>query len=42
MQTLVIQTQNRENYAAHYKGYKHGVDEAYWKFKGGALILLLT
>lgn len=36
MQTLVIQTQHRENYAAHDRGYKHGVDEAYWKFKGGS------
>ena len=36
MQTLVIQTQHRENYAAHNEGYKHGVDDAYWKFKGGS------
>jgi len=36
MQTLVIQTQHRENYAAHNEGYKHGVDEAHWKFKGGS------
>ena len=35
MQTLVIQTQYRENYAAHDEGYKHGVSEPYWKFKGG-------
>ena len=35
MQTLVIQTQYRENYAAHDEGYKHGVSEAHWKFKGG-------
>ena len=35
MQTLVIQTQHRENYAAHDEGYRHGVDEAHWKFKGG-------
>ena len=35
MQTLVIQTQHRENYAAHNEGYKHGVDQAHWKFKGG-------
>ena len=35
MQTLVIQTQYRENYAAHNEGYKHGVSEAHWKFKGG-------
>ena len=36
MQTLVIQTQYRENYAAHNENYEHGVDEAYWKFKGGS------
>jgi len=35
MQTLVIQTQYRENYAAHNEDYKHGVDEPYWKYKGG-------
>ena len=35
MQTLVIQTQYRENYAAHNEDYKHGIDEPYWKFKGG-------
>ena len=32
---LVIQTQNKENYAAHNEDYVHGVDGAYWKFKGG-------
>ena len=36
MQTLVISTQYRENYAAHNEGYEHGVDEAHWKFKGGS------
>ena len=36
MQTLVITTQHRENYAAHNEGYRHGVDEAHWKFKGGS------
>ena len=36
MQTLVIQTQHRENYAAHNECYEHGVDEAHWKFKGGS------
>ncbi len=41
MQTLVIQTQHRENYAAHNEGYKHGVDQAHWKYKVVALILLL-
>jgi hypothetical protein len=35
MQTLVINTQYRENYAAHNEGYEHGVDEAHWKYKGG-------
>ena len=29
MQTLVIQTQYRENYAAHDEGYEHGVSEPY-------------
>ena len=32
---LVIQTQYRENYAAHNEHYVHGVSEPYWKFKGG-------
>ena len=32
---LVIQTQYRENYAAHNEDYVHGVSESYWKFKGG-------
>ena len=32
---LVINTQYRENYAAHDEDYVHGVSEAYWKFKGG-------
>tara|TARA_B100001057_G_scaffold487097_1_gene569285 strand:+ start:1577 stop:2095 length:519 start_codon:yes stop_codon:yes gene_type:complete len=36
MQTLVIQTQYRENYAAHNEDYVHGVSESYWKFKGGS------
>ena len=35
MQKLVIQTQYRENYAAHNSGYNHGVDQPHWKFKGG-------
>ena len=35
MQTLVIHTQYRENYAAHDEGYEHGVSEAHWKYKGG-------
>lgn len=32
---IVIQTQILENYAAHDENYSHGVDEAYWKAKGG-------
>ena len=35
MQTLVINTQHRENYAAHDEGYQHGVSEPAWKYKGG-------
>ena len=35
MTILVIQTQYQENYAAHNENYKHGIDEPYWKFKGG-------
>ena len=35
MKTLIIQTQYRENYAAHNRDYEHGVDEPHWKFKGG-------
>jgi hypothetical protein len=36
MQTLVIHTQYRENYAFCNEGYVHGTSEAYWKFKGGS------
>ena len=32
---LVIQTQYRENYAAHDEDYVHGVSDPYWKNKGG-------
>lgn len=32
---LVIQTQFRENYAAHNEDYVEGVSEDYWKYKGG-------
>tara|TARA_R110000764_G_scaffold91852_1_gene175052 strand:- start:8591 stop:9088 length:498 start_codon:yes stop_codon:yes gene_type:complete len=32
---LVIQTQIRENYAAHNEDYVHGTSEARWKYKGG-------
>jgi hypothetical protein len=35
MSKLVIQTQHRENYAAHNEDYTHGVDQPYWKYKGG-------
>lgn len=37
---LVINTQYRENYAAHNEDYEHGVSEAYWKFKGGTTYVL--
>ena len=33
---LVIETQHKENYAAHDENYVHGVDAPYWKFKGGS------
>lgn len=33
---LVIQTQYRENYAAHNEDFVPGVSEDYWKFKGGS------
>ena len=35
MSKLVIQTQHRENYAAHNEDYTHGVDQPHWKYKGG-------
>ena len=35
MQKLVIQTQYRENYAAHNEDFVPGVSEDHWKFKGG-------
>ena len=34
--SVLITTQYRENYAAHNEDYEHGVDEPYWKFKGGS------
>ena len=37
---IVIQTQYRENYAAHNEGYVHGVSEPHWKFKGGETFVL--
>ena len=33
---IVINTQYRENYAAHNEDYDHGVDTPHWKFKGGS------
>jgi len=35
MSKLVIQTQHRENYAAHNEDFVPGVSDNYWKFKGG-------
>ena len=40
MSKLVIQTQYRENYAAHNADYKHGIDQPYWKFKGGTTFVV--
>jgi hypothetical protein len=37
---LVIQTQYKENYAAHDDTYVAGVSEDYWKFKGGETIVI--
>lgn len=37
---LVIQTQYKENYAAHNEDYVHGVSEPYWKFKGGSTYIV--
>lgn len=36
MQKLVIQTQYRENYAAHNEDFVPGVSKDHWKFKGGS------
>ena len=36
----IIQTQYKENYAAHNEDYVHGVSESYWKFKGGSTYLI--
>jgi len=33
---IVIQTQHRENYAAHDEGYIHGISRPHWKCKGGS------
>jgi hypothetical protein len=33
---LVINTQHRENYAAHNEDFVPGVSQDYWKFKGGS------
>ena len=40
MLNLIIQTQYKENYAAHDEDYVHGVSESYWKFKGGSSYLI--
>jgi hypothetical protein len=40
MAKLVIQTQYRENYAAQNEDYVHGVDNTYWKNKGGSTYVL--
>ena len=40
MLNLIIQTQYKENYAAHNEDYVHGVSESYWKFKGGSTYLI--
>tara|TARA_B110000483_G_scaffold206161_1_gene250287 strand:- start:130 stop:645 length:516 start_codon:yes stop_codon:yes gene_type:complete len=40
MLNLIIQTQYKENYAAHNEDYEHGVSEPYWKFKGGSSYLI--
>ena len=40
MLNLIIQTQYKENYAAHNEDYVHGVSEPYWKFKGGSSYLI--
>ena len=38
--SVLITTQYRENYAAHNEDYEHGVDEPYWKFKGGSQYII--
>jgi len=40
MLNLLIDTQYKENYAAHNEDYVHGVSESYWKFKGGSSYLI--
>ena len=42
MKKLVIQTQYKENYAAHNEGYVHGVSAPHWKFKGGSTYVLIN
>jgi|ETNmetMinimDraft_35_1059890.scaffolds.fasta_scaffold46282_2 hypothetical protein len=37
---LVIQTQYKENYAAHDEDYVHGVSEPCWKLKGGSTYIV--
>ena len=36
MLNLIIQTQYKENYAAHNEDFVPGISENYWKFKGGS------
>ena len=36
----VIETQVRENYAAHDEDYEHGVDQPYWKNKSGSTYIV--
>ena len=37
---LVINTQYRENYAAHNEDFVEGVSQDYWKFKGGTTFIV--
>ena len=37
---LVINTQHRENYAAHDEDFVPGVSADYWKFKGGSTFVV--
>lgn len=37
---LVINTQHRENYAAHNEDFVPGVSQDYWKFKGGSTFVV--
>jgi hypothetical protein len=37
---LLINTQHRENYAAHNEDFVPGVSQDYWKFKGGSTFVV--